>query len=101
MGRVYLPASRASRKVANLTEIKNLHTPVYGVKEFACLSVRLSFCDKLWPQLSQDMKNEMWKKNSCDFNLLFWLLNKSRITHSKLLQFLHIQFSILKGFISK
>ena len=28
-----------SREVANLTEIKNLHTPVYGVKEFVCLSV--------------------------------------------------------------
>ena len=27
------------REVANLTEIKNQHTPVYGVKEFVCLSV--------------------------------------------------------------
>ena len=26
------PASKASREVANLTERKNLHTPVYGVK---------------------------------------------------------------------
>ena len=24
-------------EVANLTERKNLHTPVYGVKEFVCL----------------------------------------------------------------
>ena len=24
---------------ANLTERKNMHTPVYGVKEFVCLSV--------------------------------------------------------------
>ena len=31
-----------SREVANLTDIKNLHTPVYGVKEFVCLSVCLS-----------------------------------------------------------
>ena len=31
------------REVANLTERKNPHTPVYGVKEF----VRLSVCDKL------------------------------------------------------
>ena len=35
------PASEASRKVANLTERKNTHPPVYGVKEFVCLSVCL------------------------------------------------------------
>ena len=35
----YPPASEASREVANLTERKNPHTPVYGVKEFVCLSV--------------------------------------------------------------
>ena len=34
-------ASDLSREVANLTEIKNPHTPVYGVKEFVCLSVCL------------------------------------------------------------
>ena len=28
----YLPASEASSEVANLTEIKNPHTLVYGVK---------------------------------------------------------------------
>ena len=28
----YPPASEASRKVANLTEKENLHTPIYGVK---------------------------------------------------------------------
>ena len=38
------PASEASREVANLTERKNLKTPVYGVKEFVCLSVCLSAC---------------------------------------------------------
>ena len=37
----YPPASEARREVANLTERKNPHTPVYGVKEFVCLSVRL------------------------------------------------------------
>ena len=31
--------SGASREVANLTEQKNTHTPLYGVKEFVCLSV--------------------------------------------------------------
>ena len=34
------PASEASREVANLTNRKNPHTPVYGNKEF----VRLSVC---------------------------------------------------------
>ena len=31
-----------SGEVENLTETKNPHTPVYGVKEFVCLSLRLS-----------------------------------------------------------
>ena len=35
----YPPASKARREKANATERKNLHTPVYGVKEFVCLSV--------------------------------------------------------------
>ena len=30
----YPPGSKSSRDVANLTERKNLHTSVYGVKEF-------------------------------------------------------------------
>ena len=38
----YPPASEASREVANLTWRKNPHPPVYGVKEFVCLSVCLS-----------------------------------------------------------
>ena len=34
------PASEASREVANLTERKNQHTPIYGVKNLSiCLSV--------------------------------------------------------------
>ena len=32
-------ASEGSREVANSTERKNPHTPVYGVKECVCLSV--------------------------------------------------------------
>ena len=36
---IFSPASEVSREVANLTERKNPHTPVYGVKEFVCLSV--------------------------------------------------------------
>ena len=39
----YPPASEASREVATLTERKNPPTPLYGVKEFVCLSVCLSF----------------------------------------------------------
>ena len=37
----YPPASEASGEVTNLTERKNQHTPVYGVKEFVCLSACL------------------------------------------------------------
>ena len=37
----YPSASQASREVANLTERKNPHTPVYGVKEFVHMSVCL------------------------------------------------------------
>ena len=37
----YPPASEASREGANLTERKNPHTPLYGVKEFVCLPVCL------------------------------------------------------------
>ena len=41
------PASEAGREVANLTWRKNPPPPIYGVKEFVCLSV----CDEFWPQL--------------------------------------------------
>ena len=34
---IYPPASEARREVANLTERKNLHTPVYAVKEFVLI----------------------------------------------------------------
>ena len=37
---IYPSGSKASRELANSTESKNPHTPVYGVKEF----VRLSVC---------------------------------------------------------
>ena len=33
------PTSKVSREVSNLSIIKNLHTPAYGVKEVVCLSV--------------------------------------------------------------
>ena len=33
------PASIASREVANLTQEKNPHAPVYGVKEFVCYQI--------------------------------------------------------------
>ena len=36
-----LPASEARREVENLKERKNLHTTVYGVKEFVCLFIHL------------------------------------------------------------
>ena len=40
---VYPPPSEASREVANLTERKNLQTPVYGVKEFVCYVLNAYF----------------------------------------------------------
>ena len=36
---VLSPVSEGSRELANLTERKNLHTPLHVVKEFVCLSV--------------------------------------------------------------
>ena len=45
--KIYPPASKASKEVANLSERGNLHTPIYGVKEFFCLLVYLSVCYKL------------------------------------------------------
>ena len=39
--KILSPASEASREVANLTERKNPHSPIYGVKEFVYLSVCL------------------------------------------------------------
>ena len=53
------PASEASREVANLTERKNPHTPVYGVKEYVCLSVCLAVCYEFQPKLSQVWQNRM------------------------------------------
>ena len=38
----YIPLqAKPVKEVANLTQRKNLHTPVYGVEEFVCLSVCL------------------------------------------------------------
>ena len=55
------PASKVSRTLVNLTERKNPHNPVYGVKEFVCLFVCLLYSkvqalliiicsiDAIWP----------------------------------------------------
>ena len=56
----YPPASKASREVAKLTERK-ICIPLYMVSKN--LSVCLSICYKLWPQLSQDWQKRMGKKN--------------------------------------
>ena len=56
------PAREESRKVANLTERKNQHIPVYGVKEFVCLSVCLSVT-KFDPNYLRTGKTEWAKKN--------------------------------------
>ena len=68
-------ASEASREVVNLTWRKNPRTPVYGVKEFVCLSV----CNEFRHQLSQDWGNRMgWNfwggifvKKCCPKNFCF------------------------------
>ena len=46
-----------SKEVANSIERKNLHTPVYGVKEFVCLSVT-----KFDPNYIRTGKTEWAKK---------------------------------------
>ena len=38
---IYPPESEVSSEVANLTERKNPHAPLYGVKEFVCPSVTI------------------------------------------------------------
>ena len=43
----YPPMSEASREVANLTERKNQHAPVYGIKEFVCLSVMWTWLKRI------------------------------------------------------
>ena len=69
----YPPMSEASREVANLTW-KNPLTPVYGVKQFVCLSV----CSEIWPQLSQDWRNRIsWNFTQISplINLKHWIIN--------------------------
>ena len=41
------PASEASREGSKFNQEKNPHTPIYGVKEFICLSVGRSVCGQL------------------------------------------------------
>ena len=66
------PAREARREVANLTERENTHPPVYGVKEFVCLSV----CYKFQPKLSQDWQNSMCSFDN-NLNVLFYEHNKT------------------------
>ena len=56
---VYPPASQASREVANLTEIKNQHTPYMVSKN---LSVCLSFYKRLFELSSNQNQNQFEKK---------------------------------------
>ena len=70
MLKMYPPASEASREVANLTWRKNPHTPVYGVKEFACLSVAkfdLNYLrtGEIFLSASQITKKVIFWLNSC------------------------------------
>ena len=55
------PASEASREIANLTERKNQHIPMYGVKEFVCLSVWLwSTLTPIIPGLAKQNGPKNW-----------------------------------------
>ena len=72
------PASKASKEVAHLIERNNLHTPHMVSKN---LSVCMSVCDKLWPQLFQKLLiYDFLAGNNKDFRLeseSFWI-NKLR-----------------------
>ena len=49
----YPPASEASREVANLTEIKNPRTPLYGASSFRLFYAEVKFLtQKLLPKLA-------------------------------------------------
>ena len=56
------PASKAGREVSNLTERKNQHTPIYGVKAFVHLCVCLSVCYKFDPNYLGTGRTE-WAEN--------------------------------------
>ena len=79
------PASKGSREVANLTWRKNLHTPVYGVKEFVCLSVmnfdpnylrtgKIEWAEIFWGYLSKSHIPKLY----CNLNLLLKLVNSKQ-----------------------
>ena len=62
-----------SRELANITEIKNPHTPINGVKEFVCLSVTkfdpnfLGTGRTEWPK---KILGHLWQ-NECSQKILF------------------------------
>ena len=63
----YPPASEAIKELADLTERKNPHTPVYGVKESVCLSVTNFELNYLWTgriEWSEFFLN-IYAKNPC------------------------------------
>ena len=68
----YPPASEASREVENF-DWRKKHTPTRILcQKFVCLSVCLSVCNKLWPQLSQDWLNRIgWKKIGTSMQNMF------------------------------
>ena len=67
----YPLAREANREVSNLTERKNPQTPVYGVKEFVCLSV--SLLQTLTPIISGLAKNHLKKSLQLWLPELFFL----------------------------
>ena len=80
----YPTVRKASRDVENLTERKNLHTQVYAVKEFVCLSITLTpiisgmvnriGINKLW-HLVYDGIIRLWNGLITPVNIFFQIEN--------------------------
>ena len=64
---LYPPASKVSREVANLTEEKNPHTPVYGVKQF------IFFWQSMGTQNGNFTKDYKWNRSKMKRILIFYL----------------------------
>ena len=73
----YTNANEASRKVANLSKRKNPHAPVYGVKEFVCLSVCLSVTHYLKKMSS--LKKELFNSNKFQIQIYIQRFEKFEI----------------------
>ena len=67
----YPPASKVSWEVANLTERKNLPTPIHGDKEFVCLIKKFDKCN-MQCELVVFICSNMARKLFLFFVVYFW-----------------------------